>query len=96
MLGAGEQLRKLTVTVEQLLGHSAKDVREWDGFLPKGLGTHTIAVFTLFPKDGDVVSPCSSILVTLNRQNCQSSDSSASKVLGPHCVSRRLVATNPH
>ena len=31
MLGAGEQLRKLTITVEQLLDHSAKDVREWDG-----------------------------------------------------------------
>ena len=31
MLGAGEQLRELTITVEQLLEHSAKDVREWDG-----------------------------------------------------------------
>ena len=30
MLGAGEQLRKLTFTVEQLLDRSAKDIREWD------------------------------------------------------------------
>ena len=30
MLGAGEQLRKLTITVEQLLNHSAKNTREWD------------------------------------------------------------------
>ena len=30
MLGVGEQLRKLTITVEQLLDSSAKDAREWD------------------------------------------------------------------
>jgi hypothetical protein len=41
MLGAGEQLRKLTITVEQLLDRSAKGVREWDEVLHKGLGTHT-------------------------------------------------------
>lgn len=52
-----------------------------------------MAVFTLFPKDGDVVSPCSSILVATNRQKCKSGDSSALKVFGPHCVSRLLVAT---
>jgi hypothetical protein len=38
MLGDGEQLRKLTITVEQLLCCSAKDARERDGVLPKGLG----------------------------------------------------------
>jgi len=31
VLGAGEQLRELTITVQQLLDFSAKDVREWDG-----------------------------------------------------------------
>jgi len=31
-LGAGEQLRELMITVEELLDHSAKDVREWVGF----------------------------------------------------------------
>ena len=31
MLGSGEQLRKLTITVEQLLDRGEKDVREWDG-----------------------------------------------------------------
>ena len=30
MLDAGEQLRELTITVEQLLDYGAKDVREWD------------------------------------------------------------------
>jgi hypothetical protein len=33
MLGDGEQLRKLTITVEQLLDRSAKGVREWEGVL---------------------------------------------------------------
>ncbi|KAI9569441.1 CHAT domain-containing protein [Boletus coccyginus] len=69
MLGAGEQLRDLSINVEQLLNRSAKDVP-----------------FTLLPKDGDVASPCSSILVTINRQKCMRSNSSGSKVLGPHCT----------
>ena len=93
MLGAGEQLRKLTITVEQLLDRSAKDVREWDEVLHKGLVTHTMAAFTLFPEDGEVVSPCSSISATVKWRKCENSDSSASRVLGPHCVSRRLVST---
>ncbi|KAG6376580.1 hypothetical protein JVT61DRAFT_1558 [Boletus reticuloceps] len=38
--------------------------------------------FALFPKNGDIVSPCSSILVTV-KHNGESSDSSASSVLGP-------------
>jgi hypothetical protein len=41
MLGAGEQLRRLTITVEQLLDRSAQNAREWDKGLHKGLGTHT-------------------------------------------------------
>ena len=95
MLGAGEQLRKLTITVEQLLDRSAKDVREWDCVLHKVLGTDTMEAFTLFPKDGDVVSPCSSILVTVKRRKCENSDlsSSLSRVLGPHRVSERLLST---
>ena len=52
MLSAGEQLRKLTITVEQLLDCSAKVVREWDGVLHKDLGTQTMAALTIFPKDG--------------------------------------------
>ena len=31
ILGAGEQLGKLTSTVKQLLDYSTKRVREWDG-----------------------------------------------------------------
>ncbi|KAI9573121.1 TPR-like protein [Boletus coccyginus] len=66
--GAGEQLRELTITVQQLLDCSAKD-----------------APFTFFPMDGDVVTPCSSISVTVKRQKCESSDPSGLKVLDPHC-----------
>ncbi|KAF8132367.1 TPR-like protein [Boletus edulis] len=68
MLGTGEHLRKLTITMDQLLDHSTKHVP-----------------FTLFPKNGDIVSPCSSILVTVKQRNGESSDSSASRVLGPVC-----------
>ncbi|KAI9574287.1 TPR-like protein [Boletus coccyginus] len=67
MLGAGEQLRELTITVEELLDCSAKDVP-----------------FTFLPMDGDVVSPCSSILVTAKYWRSESQDSSASKVFAPH------------
>ncbi|KAI9574317.1 CHAT domain-containing protein [Boletus coccyginus] len=67
-LGVGEQLRELTITVEELLDCSAKDVP-----------------FTLLPMDGDVVSPCSSILVTAKHRRRGSRDSPASKVLAPHC-----------
>ncbi|KAG6372436.1 hypothetical protein JVT61DRAFT_7533 [Boletus reticuloceps] len=66
MLGTGEQLRKLTITVERLLDRS-------ENHIP----------FTLFPKDGEIVSPCSSILVTVQRRNDKSSDAPASGVLGP-------------
>jgi len=92
-LGVGEQLRELTITVEELLGRSAKDVREWDGVLCKGLDTHATVAFTLPPIDGDVVTPCSSILVTAKHWSSESQDSSAPKVLAPHRVSRRLVST---
>ncbi|KAF8142107.1 TPR-like protein [Boletus edulis] len=68
MLGTGEHLRKLTITMDQLLDRSTKHVP-----------------FTLFPKNGDIVSPCSSILVTVKQRNGESSDSSASRVLGPIC-----------
>ncbi|KAF8443849.1 hypothetical protein L210DRAFT_3643442 [Boletus edulis BED1] len=68
MLGTGEHLRKLTITVDQLLDRSTRHVP-----------------FTLFPKNGDIVSPCSSILVTVEQRNGERSDSSASRVLGPVC-----------
>ncbi|KAG6371090.1 hypothetical protein JVT61DRAFT_10630 [Boletus reticuloceps] len=58
MLGTGEQLRKLTVTVKQLLDCSEKHI-----------------LFTFFPKDGDIASPCSSIVVTVERSDGESSDS---------------------
>ena len=89
MLGDGEELRKLIITVEQLLDRSAKDIGERDGNLRKGL-SDTLAVFTFLPKDGDVVSPCSSISVTVKRRKCESSDSLTSSVMGHHCVSRRF------
>ncbi|KAF8135605.1 TPR-like protein [Boletus edulis] len=63
MLGAGEQLRKLTITVKQLVDRT----------------------FIFFPKDGDIVSPCSSIVVTVERRNNESNDLLASRVLGPLC-----------
>ena len=91
MLGAGEQLRKLTVTVEQLLDRSANDVREWEKVW-HNLITHIMLALTLFPKDGDVRSPCSSVLITVKRK-CENGDSLASRVLGPRCVSMRVVST---
>ena len=92
-LGAGEQLRKLTITVEELLECSEKDIREWEGVVRKGLGTHAVAAFTFLPIHGDVVSPCSSIFVIAKHWRSKSNDSSVSMVLAPHCVSRRLVST---
>jgi len=92
-LGAGEQLRELTITVEELLDRSANDICEWDGCLCNGLGTHAIAAFTLLPMDGDVVSPCSSVLVIAKHWRNESSDSSGSMVLSPHRVSGQVVLT---
>ncbi|KAF8443803.1 CHAT domain-containing protein [Boletus edulis BED1] len=68
MLGTGEHLQKLTITVDQLLDRSTRHVP-----------------FTLFPKNGDIVSPCPSILVAVEQRNGESSDSSASRVPGPVC-----------
>ncbi|KAF8132497.1 hypothetical protein EV363DRAFT_1476739 [Boletus edulis] len=68
MLGTGEHLRTLTITMDELLDRSAKHIP-----------------FTLFPKNGDIVSPCSSVLVTVEQRNGESSDSSVSRVLGPLC-----------
>ncbi|KAF8443867.1 hypothetical protein L210DRAFT_3759029 [Boletus edulis BED1] len=66
MLGTGEHLRKLTITVDQLLDRSTRHVP-----------------FTIFPKNGDIVSPCSSILMAVKQRNGERSDSSASRVFGP-------------
>ncbi|KAF8444055.1 hypothetical protein L210DRAFT_3108737 [Boletus edulis BED1] len=41
--------------------------------------------FKLFTKDGDVVSPCSSIFVTVKRSKRERSDPSAHRVPGPRC-----------
>ncbi|KAF8119907.1 CHAT domain-containing protein [Boletus edulis] len=67
ILGTGELLRKISLTVEQLLDRSARQ-----------------DPFTFFPGDGDVVSPCSSILVTIEQWKDRSNDSSAWRVLGHH------------
>ncbi|KAG6369820.1 hypothetical protein JVT61DRAFT_13534 [Boletus reticuloceps] len=67
-LGTGEQLRKLTITVEQLLDRSVN-----------------IIPFKLFTKDGDVVSPCSSIFVTVKRSKRERSDPLAHSLPGPRC-----------
>ncbi|KAF8129890.1 hypothetical protein EV363DRAFT_1168303 [Boletus edulis] len=40
MLGTGEQLRKLTITVERLLDQSEKHIREWERIL------HNVRVLT--------------------------------------------------
>ncbi|KAI9573099.1 CHAT domain-containing protein [Boletus coccyginus] len=74
MLGAGEQLREFTITVEELLDSSAKDVP-----------------FTFLPMDGDVVSPCSSILVTTKNWRSKSDDSSGSMVLAPRCPTAEFL-----
>ncbi|KAF8132583.1 CHAT domain-containing protein [Boletus edulis] len=41
--------------------------------------------FIFSPKDGNIVSPCSSIVVTVERCDVDSSDLLASRVLGPLC-----------
>ena len=38
MLGSGEQLRKFTITMEQLLDRSATGIRECQQVLPVGFG----------------------------------------------------------
>ncbi|KAF8119637.1 hypothetical protein EV363DRAFT_1496167 [Boletus edulis] len=68
MLGTGEQLQKLMVTVEQLLDRSKEHFP-----------------FIFFPKDGDIVSPCSSIVLIVERRDGQSSDSLVSRVLDSFC-----------
>ncbi|KAF8436571.1 CHAT domain-containing protein [Boletus edulis BED1] len=68
MLGTGERLRKLTVTVQQLLDRSEKHIP-----------------FVFFPKDGSIVSPCSSIVVTVERRDDENNDSLISRVLDPPC-----------
>lgn len=40
-LGVGEQLRKLTMTAEQLLVSSAKDIRELNGILHNSYSHHS-------------------------------------------------------
>jgi len=85
-LGVGEQLRELTVTVEQLLDYGEEHVRECGQVLHKGRYL-TMVVFTFLPKDGEVVSPRPSILVTVKRQKRKNYDSSTPMVFDPHCVS---------
>ena len=91
MLGVGEQLRKSTATAEKLLDRSVNDVRECRNFV-KNLSTHAIVAFNFLPENGDAVSHCSPILVTVKRRKCEDSDS-LSRVLEPHCVRQRLVST---
>ncbi|KAN0086141.1 CHAT domain containing protein [Tylopilus felleus] len=67
MLGSGEQHRRLTTTVGQLLDRSTNDVS-----------------FMFTPKDGDVVSPCSSFFITVKQQKRENASASTSKVLCLH------------
>jgi hypothetical protein len=84
MLGTGEQLRKVAITVEELLDHSAKHLREWgESFVQLSGYSHHSSVCPLPWKNGDVVSPCSSILVAVKQQKRENSDSSTSRILGP-------------
>ena len=69
-------------------------MRECGRFCNKILSTHILTAFTLSPRDGDLVSPCLSILVTVERQKGKGSNSSALRALGPHSVSRQLVPTH--
>ncbi|KAF8431281.1 CHAT domain-containing protein [Boletus edulis BED1] len=66
-LGTGEHLRKLIITVDQLLDRSARRIP-----------------ITFFPKNGDIVSPCSSISVTVEQRKYKSGNLS-SRVLGTLC-----------
>ena len=91
MLGDGELLRTLALTVDQLLDRSSKDVREWDRVLHTGLSAYFISAFTFFPKDGDVASPCSSLLVTISRWHPGIGDLSEPRVFYRHCVSTPLM-----
>ena len=47
----------------------------------------TMIAFAFSPKDGDVVSPCSSILVTVVPQKSKGSNPSTPRFLSPHLVS---------
>lgn len=91
MLGAGEQLRRLKTTVEQLLNRSEKVLREWDEVVHMNRGTHAMIAFRFFPKDGDVVSPCSSILVNVERRERRNHDPLSSTAVGLKWVSRQFV-----
>lgn len=51
-----------------------------------------MSAFAFFPQNGDVASPCSSLLVTVERRHHKSSDSLASRALDLHCISRRATS----
>ena len=79
--------------VGQLLDHSAGDARELDVALHESPKAHTLTAFLFFPKDGDVVSPCSSISVTAKRQKYKKSEPYGSRVVVQHWVSSTLTLT---
>lgn len=58
-----------------------------------GLGTHNLAAFTFCPEDGEVISPCSSILVTVQRRRRKICYSPVSGVLEPDCVRGQFTST---
>lgn len=59
-----------------------------------GPSIHTMAALAFGPRDGDAVSPCSSILVTVKRRRRGSSVSPVSRDFNPHCVSERFASTS--
>ena len=89
MLGSGEQLREFTTTIEQLLDRSVTRVCECRAsrFCLWILDTYAMIAFAFLPKDGDVVSPCSSILVTVVPRKSKDGDPSTPRLLSPHSVS---------
>ena len=52
-----------------------------------------MVAFTFFPRDGDVVSPCSSILLVVGRQARGGNDSHLSRLADPCSVSIRFMLT---
>ena len=72
MLGKGETLRSLEISVSELLDHSERGQRKHRGFLRKlaqaRFSHHDVAI-TFFPREGEVVSSCSSLFLSVERRN---------------------------
>lgn len=92
VLGNGKPLRKLTITVEQLLDHSVQCIREWMDALCSKLDPHVTAAFAPSQENEDVVLPCPSLSITARRQKRKNNDP---WVLSSRRVSGRIASTSP-